>query len=128
MLGPWIKLNWCGQAEDDKSKYQHLRNQWTKMNGNEQFISDDYYIYYYGQEWLRRNGVSLIGKKKKKSPKWQLQKWQNNLVCFQSKTFNITVIEVYAPIIDSKEAEADWFYEDIQHLLELTPKKVYFSS
>ena len=36
------------------------------MNGNEQFISDDYYIYYYGQESLRRNGVSLIGKKKKR--------------------------------------------------------------
>ena len=43
-------------------------------------------------------------------------------VCFQCKPFNITVIQVNAPITDDEEAEADWFYEDLQHLLELTPK------
>ena len=44
-------------------------------------------------------------------------------VCFQGKPFNITVIQVYAPINNAKEAEFEWFYEDLQDLLELTPKK-----
>ena len=44
-------------------------------------------------------------------------------VHFQDKLFNITVIQVYAPITDAEEAEVDWFYEDLQDLLELTPKK-----
>ena len=44
-------------------------------------------------------------------------------VHFQGKPFNITVIQVYAPTTDAEEAEVDQFYEDIQHLLELTPKK-----
>ena len=43
-------------------------------------------------------------------------------VCFQGKPFSITVIQVYAPTTDAKEAEGDWFYEDLQDLLELTPK------
>ena len=45
-------------------------------------------------------------------------------ICFQGKPFNIRVIQVYAPTINAKEAEAEWVYEDLQHLLELTPKKV----
>ena len=44
-------------------------------------------------------------------------------VCFQGKTFNITVIQVYAPISNAEEAEVEWFFEDLQDLLELTPKK-----
>ena len=44
-------------------------------------------------------------------------------VCFQSKPFNITVIQVYAPINNAEEAEVEQFYEDLQNLLELTPKK-----
>ena len=44
-------------------------------------------------------------------------------VCFQGKPFNITVIQVYAPTSNAEEAEAEWFYEDLQDLLELTPKK-----
>ena len=44
-------------------------------------------------------------------------------VRFQGKSFNTTVIQVYAPTTDAKEAEADWFYEDIQDFLELTPKR-----
>ena len=42
---------------------------------------------------------------------------------FQSKLFNITVIQVYAPITNAEEAEAEWFYDDLQDRLELTPKK-----
>ena len=48
-------------------------------------------------------------------------------VCFQSKPFNITVIQVYAPTSNGEEAEAEWFYEDQQDLLVLTPKKMSFS-
>ena len=44
-------------------------------------------------------------------------------ICFQGKPLNITVIQVYAPTTNAKEAEAEWFYEDLQDLLELTPKK-----
>ena len=44
-------------------------------------------------------------------------------VCFQGKPFNITVIQVYAPISNAEEVEAEWFYEDLQDLLELTPRK-----
>ena len=44
-------------------------------------------------------------------------------VCFQGKPFNITVIQVYAPNSNTEEAEVEWFYEDLQDLLELTPKK-----
>ena len=53
----------------------------------------------------------------------QSQKWQNDL-CFQGKPFNITVIRAYAPTSNAEEAEVEWFYEDLQDLLELTPKKV----
>ena len=52
----------------------------------------------------------------------QSQKWQNDL-CFQGKPFNITVIQVYVPTSNAEEAEVEWFYEDLQNLLELTPKK-----
>ena len=45
-------------------------------------------------------------------------------VCFQSKPFSITVIQVYAPTSNTEEAEVERFYEDLQDLLELTPKKV----
>ena len=44
-------------------------------------------------------------------------------VCFQGKPFNITVIQVYSPTSNAEKAEVEWFYEDIQNLLELTPKK-----
>ena len=53
----------------------------------------------------------------------QSQNWQNDLCSFQGKPFNITVIQVYAPISNAEEAEDEWFYEDLRDLLELTPKK-----
>ena len=62
-----------------------------------------------------------------KSPKcssWiQSQKWQNVSVHLQGKPFNITVIQVYGPTSNAEEAEVEGFYEDLQDLLELTPKK-----
>ena len=90
-----------------------------------EFNSDDRYIYYCGQESLRRNGVAL--KVNKKSPKYST--WcnlKNNRmisVCFQGKPFYITVIQVYAPTSNAEEAEVEQFYEDLQGLLELTPPK-----
>ena len=56
----------------------------------------------------------------------QSQKWQNDLCSLPSKLFNITVILVYAPTSDAEEAEVEQFYEDLQDLLELTPKKDVF--
>ena len=56
----------------------------------------------------------------------QSQKWQNDL-CFQGKPFNITVIQAYASSTNAKEAEVEQFYEDLQDLLELIPKKMSFS-
>ena len=50
------------------------------------------------------------------------------LVCFQGKPFNITVIQIYAPTNNAEEAQVEWFYEDLQDLLELTPKEMFFSS
>ena len=91
---------------------------WTGMG---EFHSDDCYIYYCGQESLRKNWVALIVNK---SPEWstwmQSQKWQNNLCSFPRKPFNNTVIHVYAPNTNAKEAEVEWFYEDLKDLLELT--------
>ena len=59
----------------------------------------------------------------------QSQKWQKDL-CFLGKPFNVTVIQVYAPTINAEEAEVEQLYEDLQDLLELTPKKkkMFFSS
>ena len=83
---------------------------WTGMG---EFNPDDHYIYYYGQESLRRNGVAIIVNKK--SPKCNLDaisKTKNDL-CFQGKPFNITVIQVYVPTSNAEEAEVEQFYEDL---------------
>ena len=57
----------------------------------------------------------------------QSQKWQNDLCSFPRQTNNITVIQVYAPTSNAKEADVEWVYQDLQDLLELTPKKMSFS-
>ena len=83
---------------------------WTGMG---EFNSDDHYIYYGGQDSLRRNGVAIIVNKK--SPKCNLDaisKTKNDL-CFQGKPFNITVIQVYVPTSNAEEAEVEQFYEDL---------------
>ena len=89
-----------------------------------EFNSDDNYIYYCEQESLRRNGVALMVNK---SPKCNLGCNLKNdrmiSIHFQGKSFNITVIQVYAPTSNAEEAEVEQFYEDLQDLLELTPKK-----
>ena len=94
-----------------------------KWTGMSEFNSDDHYIYYCGQESLTRNGVAIMVNKSPKCSTWmQSQKWQNDL-CFWSKLFSITVIQVHAPTSNAEEAEVERFYEDLQDLLELTPQK-----
>ena len=95
---------------------------WTGMG---MFNSDDHYIYYCEQEALRRNGVALIVNKRiqKAVLGCHLKNDRMISVRFQGKPFNITVIQVYAPGTNAKEAEVEQFYDDLQDLLELTPKK-----
>ena len=90
-----------------------------------EFNSDDHYIYYCGQESLRRNGVAIMVNKRVRDAVvgCNLKNDRINPVHFQGKPFNITVIQVHAPTGNIEEAEAEQFYEDIQDLLELTPKK-----
>ena len=95
---------------------------WTRMG---EFNSDDYYIYYCGQEYLRRNGVAIMVNERVRNAVLgcNLKNDRMTSVRFQGKPFNITVIQAYAPTSNADEAEVEWFYEDLQDLLELTPKK-----
>ena len=100
-----------------------------KWTGIGEFNSDDHYICYCGQESLRRNGVAIIVNERVQNPVlgWSLKHDRMISVHFQGKPFNITVIQVYVPISNAEKAEVEWFYEDLQDLLELTPKKMSFS-
>ena len=100
-----------------------------KWAGMGEFNSDDHYIYYCRQEPLRRNGVAIMVNKRVCNAVLgcNLKKDRMISVCFQGKPFNITVIQVYAPTSNTEEAEGERFYEDLQDLLELTPKKESFS-
>ena len=84
---------------------------WTGMG---EFNSDDHYIYYCGQESLRRNGVAIIINKRVQNIVLgcNLKNYKMISVCFQGKSFNITVIQVYAPTSNDEEAEVEQFYED----------------
>ena len=89
------------------------------------FNSDDHYIYYCGQESLRRNGVAIMVNKRVKSAVLGCNLKNDRMISvrFQVKPFNITVIQAYAPTSNAEKAEVGWFYEDLQDLLDLTPKK-----
>ena len=99
---------------------------WTGMG---EFNSGDHYIYYCGQESLRRNGVAIIVNKRVQNAvlRCNLKNGRMISVCFQGKPFNIMVIQIYAPTSCAEKAEVERFYEDLQDLLELTPKKMSFS-
>ena len=85
----------------------------------------DHYIYYCGQESLRRNGVAIMVNKRVQNAVLgcNLKNNRMNSAHFQGKPFNITVIQVYALTSNAEEAEVEWFYEDLQDLLELTAKR-----
>ena len=95
---------------------------WTGMG---EFNSDDHYIYYCGQESLRRNGVAIMANKRVRNVVLECNLKNDRMISvhFQGRPFNITVIQVYAPTSNAEEAEVEWFYEDQQDLLELTPQK-----
>ena len=99
---------------------------WTEMG---EFNSDDYYIYYCGQESLRRNGVALKVNKRVQNAVLGCNPKNEGMISvrFQSKPFNITVIQAYAPTSNSEEVEVEQFFEDLQDLLELTPRTMSFS-
>ena len=95
-----------------------------------EFNSDDHYIYYCGQESLRRNGVAIMVNKRVRNAVLGCNLKHDKMISVrcQGKPFNITVIQVYAPTSNAEEAEVEWFYDDLQYLLELTPQKnVLFS-
>ena len=95
---------------------------WTGMG---KFNSNGHYIYYRGQESLRRNGVAIMVNKRVQNGVLGCSLKNDRMISvhFQGKPFNITVIQVYAPTSNAEEADIEWFYEDLQDLLELTLKK-----
>ena len=92
---------------------------WTGMG---EFNSDDHYIYYCGQESLRRNGVAITVNKRVRNAILECNLKNDRMISvrFQGKPSNITVIQAYAPTSNAEEAKAEWFYEDVPDLVELT--------
>ena len=99
---------------------------WTGMG---EFNSDDHYIYYCGQESLRRNGVAIIVNKRVRNAVLGCNLKNDRMISihFQGKPFNIMVIQVDTQTSNTEEAEVEQFYEDLQDFLELTPQKMSFS-
>ena len=95
---------------------------WTGMG---EFNSDDHYIYYCGQVFLRRNGVAVMVNKRVRNAVLECNLKNDRMISvrLQGKPFNITVIQVYPPNSDAEETEVQQFYQDLQDLLELTPQK-----
>ena len=93
------------------------------------FNSDDNYIYYCGQESLRRNGVAIIVHKRVRNAVLgcNLKNARMISVRFQGKPFNIIVIQIYVPTSNAEEAEVEWFYEDLQPYRTNTQKRMSFS-
>ena len=100
-----------------------LRISELKWTGMGEFNSDDHYVYYCGQESLRRNGVAIIVNKRVRNAVFGCNLKNDRMISvrFQDKPFNITVIQVYAQTSNAEEAESEWFYEDLQDLLLRVP-------
>ena len=88
---------------------------WTEMGA---FNSDEHYIYYCGQESLRRNGVAIMVNKRVRNAVLGCSLKDDRMISvhFQGKPSNITVIQAYAPTSNTEEAEVEWFYEDLQDI------------
>ena len=99
---------------------------WTGMG---EFNSDENYIYYFGQESLRRNGVAIIVNRRVRNAVLGCNLKNDRMISvrFQGKPFSITIIQACAPASNADEAEVEQLYEDLQDLLELTPKRYVFS-
>ena len=99
---------------------------WTGMG---EFNSDDHYIYHCGQESLRRNGVAIIVNRRVQNAVFRCNLKNERMISVhsQDKPLSTTVIQVYTPTSNAEEAEVEWFYEDLQDLLEIiTNKDVLF--
>ena len=98
---------------------------WTGMG---EFNADDHYIYYCRQESLRRNGVAITVNKRVRNAVLGCNLKNDRMISvhLQGKPFSITVIQVNAPTSNAEETEIEWFYEELQDLLELTHKKISF--
>ena len=96
-----------------------------KWTGMAEFNSDDHYIYYCGQDSLRRNGVAIIVNRRVRNAVLGCNLKNDRMISvhFQGKPFNIMVIQVYALTSKAERAEVERFYEDLQGLLKLTPRK-----
>ena len=92
-------------------KIDILRISELKWTGMGKFNSDDHYIYYCGQESLRRHGVAIIVNKRVQNAVLRCNLKNDAMISvhFQGKPFSITVIQVYAPTINAEEAEVKWF-------------------
>ena len=130
-LGTWnVRSMNQGKLEEVKQEVARVnvdilgisKLKWTGMG---EFNSDDHYIYYCGEESLRRYGVAIMVNKRVQNAVFGCNLKNNRVISvqFQGKPFNITVIQVYAPTSNAQEAEAEQFYGDLQDLLELTPPK-----
>ena len=97
-----------------------------KWTGMCEFNSDDHYIYYCGQESLRRNGIAIIVNKRVRNAVLGCNLKNDRMICFQGKPFSIRVTQVCTLTSNAEKAEVEQFYEDLQDLLELTPKKCPF--
>ena len=111
----------------NQSKLEVVKQEMTRVNidlleiselrwtGMCEFNSDDHYTYYCGLEFLRRYGVVIIFNQRVQNavPRCNLKNHRMISVPFQGKSFNIRVIQVYAPSSKAEEAEVEWFYEDL---------------
>ena len=88
---------------------------WTETD---EFNSDDHFIYYCGQKYLRRNGVAIIVNKRVRNEVFGCNVKNDKMISvhFQGKSFNIPVIQVCVPSSNAEEAEVEQFYEDLQDL------------
>ena len=133
-IGTWnVRSMNQGKLEMARVNLNILGISKLKWTGMGEFNLDDHYIYYCGQESYRRIGVALIINKRVQNAVvgCNLKNDRMIWVHFQGKPFKITVIQVYVPITNAKEAEVDEFYEDLEDLkdlLELIPKKMFYSS
>ena len=116
------------QKKRKKEKEREREISELKWPGMGEFNSDDHYIYYCGQESLRRNGAAIVVNKRVQNAVLGCNLKNDRIISvrFQGKPFNITVIQVYALTSNAEEVEVERLYEDLQDLLE-HPKKMSFS-
>ena len=114
-----------GQTRDGKGEVDILGISELKWTGTGEFNSDNHYIYYCGQESLRRNGVAIMVSKRVRDVVLGCNLKNDRMISvhLQGKPINITVIQVYAPTSNAEETEVEWFYEDLQDLLEKNTQK-----